>query len=73
MKAIVACGGTGGHAFPGIAVAEELRRRGHEVSVWSSGRDVESNVLKGWTGETFATGAKQLRARSALSIQKNQM
>ena len=68
MKIIVACGGTGGHSFPGIAVAEELRSRGHEVTIWSSGRDVESSVMRRWTGEMFATGAKQLRARNALSI-----
>lgn len=68
MKVVVACGGTGGHAFPGIAVAEELRRRGHEVSVWISGRDIESSVLKSWTGEVFSTGAKQLTAHNALSI-----
>lgn len=68
MKVVVACGGTGGHAFPGLAVAEELRKRGHDVTVWSSGRDIESSVMKSWSGAVFSTGAKQLRARNALSI-----
>ena len=60
LKLIVACGGTGGHSFPGLAVASELASRGHDVTVWMSGRDVESRVLKGWTGPVFATGARPL-------------
>ena len=68
MKVVVACGGTGGHAFPGLVVAEELARRGHEVTLWDSGRDVESSVLKRWTGATFSTGARPLTARNALAL-----
>ena len=64
LKLIVACGGTGGHSFPGLATAAELASRGHDVTVWMSGRDVESSVLKGWTGPVFSTGAKQLSARN---------
>ena len=68
MKIVVACGGTGGHAFPGLAVAQVLRGRGHEVVIWASGRDVESGVLQNWDGSVFSTGARQLSVRNAFSI-----
>ena len=68
MKIAVACGGTGGHAFPGLAVAEELKARGHDVTIWDSGRDIESSVMRNWQGKGFSTLAKQLSAKNAFGI-----
>jgi UDP-N-acetylglucosamine--N-acetylmuramyl-(pentapeptide) pyrophosphoryl-undecaprenol N-acetylglucosamine transferase len=47
MNAVIACGGTGGHLFPGIAVAEVLRDRGHEVMLLVSEKDIDAVALSG--------------------------
>lgn len=50
LRIALACGGTGGHIFPGLATAEVLRDRGHEVHLWLAGKDVESEAVAGWPG-----------------------
>lgn len=50
MNAVIACGGTGGHLFPGIAVAEVLRDRGHEVMLLVSEKDIDALALSGRSG-----------------------
>ena len=42
MNAIIACGGTGGHLFPGLAVAEVLRERGHDVLLFISEKEIDT-------------------------------
>jgi len=49
MNAVIACGGTGGHLFPGIAVAEVLQSRGHEVMLLVSEKDIDTVALSGRT------------------------
>jgi UDP-N-acetylglucosamine--N-acetylmuramyl-(pentapeptide) pyrophosphoryl-undecaprenol N-acetylglucosamine transferase len=49
MNAVIACGGTGGHLFPGIAVAEVLQDRGHEVMLLVSEKDIDAVALSGRT------------------------
>ncbi len=46
MNAVIACGGTGGHVFPGLAVAEVLRQRGHDVLLFVSEKEVDALALK---------------------------
>jgi UDP-N-acetylglucosamine--N-acetylmuramyl-(pentapeptide) pyrophosphoryl-undecaprenol N-acetylglucosamine transferase len=42
----IACGGTGGHLFPGIAVAEQLVKRGCAVTLLVSPKDVDQQAVK---------------------------
>ena len=47
---IIAGGGTGGHLFPGVALAEELKSRGHDVTFVGTHKGIEARVLPelGW-------------------------
>lgn len=46
MNVVIACGGTGGHLFPGLAVAEVLKARGHEVLVFISEKEIDSLAVR---------------------------
>jgi len=48
FRAVIACGGTGGHLFPGLAVAEELKSRRHEVLLLVSEKSIDTLALEGY-------------------------
>jgi UDP-N-acetylglucosamine--N-acetylmuramyl-(pentapeptide) pyrophosphoryl-undecaprenol N-acetylglucosamine transferase len=45
-KFIIACGGTGGHLSPGIALAEALLARGHTVTLFISHKKVDTRLME---------------------------
>lgn len=42
----IACGGTGGHLFPGLAVAGELKKRGCKTALLISPKDIDQQAVK---------------------------
>lgn len=42
IHVLIACGGTGGHLYPGIAVAEVLKAKGHDVTLLISEKKIDS-------------------------------
>ncbi len=68
----IACGGTGGHLFPGLAVAEQLRARGCEVALLISPKEVDQQSVKTATGmEIFTLPAVGLQNRNYFSFTKS--
>lgn len=51
MNLVIACGGTGGHLFPGLAVGEALRRRGHEVLIFISEKEIDALAVRDHVGK----------------------
>ncbi len=45
-KFLIACGGTGGHLAPGIALAETLIERGHDVRLFISHKRVDTRLVE---------------------------
>ncbi|HVM49919.1 MAG TPA: undecaprenyldiphospho-muramoylpentapeptide beta-N-acetylglucosaminyltransferase [Candidatus Acidoferrum sp.] len=49
-RVVIACGGTGGHLFPGLAIAEALVRRGCRVMLAISHKEVDQQAVEHVSG-----------------------
>jgi UDP-N-acetylglucosamine--N-acetylmuramyl-(pentapeptide) pyrophosphoryl-undecaprenol N-acetylglucosamine transferase len=68
----IACGGTGGHLFPGIAVAGELKKRGCTVALLISPKDVDQQAVKSTQDfEVFTLPAVGLQYRNYFSFARS--
>ena len=64
---LIACGGTGGHLAPGIALAETLQARGHTCTLLISQKQIDSVLIKKYShldfhkvaGQGFAGGLRK--------------
>jgi UDP-N-acetylglucosamine--N-acetylmuramyl-(pentapeptide) pyrophosphoryl-undecaprenol N-acetylglucosamine transferase len=74
LKIAIACGGTGGHIFPGLATGRELLEHGHDVTLWLAGKDIESDAVKDWDGKIITIPAEGFQfgvsMRSVLTLLK---
>jgi UDP-N-acetylglucosamine--N-acetylmuramyl-(pentapeptide) pyrophosphoryl-undecaprenol N-acetylglucosamine transferase len=65
----IACGGTGGHLFPGLAVAEALKKRGCLTALLISPKEIDQQAVKGARDvEIFTLPAVGLQNRNYLSF-----
>ena len=65
----IACGGTGGHLFPGLAVAGELKKRGCRTALLISPKDIDQQAVKAAGDmEIFTLPAVGLQNRNYFSF-----
>ncbi len=55
QRIVIACGGTGGHMFPGIAVAEQLQALGHRPLLLISRKEVDAEGSRKYEHLEFRT------------------
>lgn len=59
---VIACGGTGGHIHPAMAVADQLRKEGWPLALILSGtRKAEEKTAATWEGPLLKSGARPVR------------
>ncbi len=45
MKVLITCGGSGGHIFPGVALAQELKSKGFDILIACSQKPIDTQIL----------------------------
>ncbi len=69
VRVAIGCGGTGGHLFPGLAVADQLVRRGCEVMLLISPKEVDHQAVQGVSGmEVISLPAVGLQRRGEIAF-----
>jgi len=70
LKLVITGGGTGGHLFPGIAVAEAIKAKiaNSEVLFIGTDRQVDNQVLEGRSFKTAAIRCQGIKGKSPMAV-----
>jgi len=73
MRIVIAGGGTGGHLFPGIAIAEEFLKRDHQTKIIFIGtkRGIESKLLGGLGYELKEIDIEGVKGRGGKALMRS--
>lgn len=67
-KYVMMAGGTGGHVIPGIAVAQELRKRGDEICWIGTPTGIENQLVPAQNIPFYPVDIKSLRGKGVFRI-----
>jgi len=65
---LIVAGGTGGHIFPGLAVAEELKKNGVKLTWLGTSRGLENKVVTAANIPLFVSTFKGIRGKGLLPL-----
>ncbi|MEM9208585.1 MAG: glycosyltransferase, partial [Pseudomonadota bacterium] len=67
-KILIMAGGTGGHVYPALAVANEIRERSHDVVWLGTHRGLESRVVPAAGFDIEWISVSGLRGKGTLTL-----
>jgi UDP-N-acetylglucosamine--N-acetylmuramyl-(pentapeptide) pyrophosphoryl-undecaprenol N-acetylglucosamine transferase len=70
LSVLIMAGGTGGHVFPALAVAEELRARGAEINWMGTAQGIEARLIPAANIPLHCISVEGVRGRGVMGLIK---